>query len=224
MIRSPGAVLLLALIACVRPQQFGHDGVAGRGVAGGDVTVYELSAAEVPLGDYGSILVHGMSLHLGRLDGRIQLERTGPFVPPVTLPGLSDVIVTDTARRALERAVPGLSFRPVVKARVVRIEWEGWDRAADEPAEYPSSGEPEDYILEHPHDDALAEKLGPLWEVVPAVVPTIQLEGGRINDAAYDGQDLVRANALAGHNFVSPRLMKALAAVGEGWIAFRPVR
>ena len=36
-----------------------------------------------PWSDYGSILVHGMSGHLARSAGRIQSERTGPFIPPL---------------------------------------------------------------------------------------------------------------------------------------------
>lgn len=135
--------------------------------------MYVLDKTEAPWGDYGDILVHGMSLHLGRAAGRIQLERTGPFMPPVTLPGVGDVIVTDAVRQALEREVPGLVFRPVVKARIVRIDWHTWDRTVEEPPEYPSTGDPEDYLLERPHDPALADQVGPLWELVPAVVPSI---------------------------------------------------
>ena len=38
-------------------------------------------------GDYGSILIKGMSRHLPRRDNLIQVERTGPFIPSITLPG-----------------------------------------------------------------------------------------------------------------------------------------
>jgi hypothetical protein len=117
-------------------------------------------------GDYGDILMHGMALHLDRTsDGRLQLERTGPFIPPVSFPG--GLVVTDAFRHQLELSgLTGFGFRPVVLARIVRLEWEKWDRTVPEPAEYPESGEPEDYILERPHDPALARGLGPLWEVV----------------------------------------------------------
>ena len=46
-------------------------------------------------GDYGSMLIGGMSGHLPRRDGLIQLERTGPFVPPMTFPGIGVVVVND---------------------------------------------------------------------------------------------------------------------------------
>jgi hypothetical protein len=54
--------------------------------------IYILREAGAPWGDYGNILVHGMSAHAGRsMDGRIRLERTGPFVPPITFPGIGDI-------------------------------------------------------------------------------------------------------------------------------------
>lgn len=181
--------------------------------------MYVLGKPESPWGDYGDILIHGMSMHLPRVEGRIQLERTGPFLPPITQPG--HVVLADAVRRSLEQAFPGLSFQTVIKTRIVRLDWHTWDRAADEPAEYPSTGEPEDYLLERPHDPDLAERLGPLWELVPSVVPAIQ-QGDRFNRAAYGGQDLVRATLDAGYQFVSPRLMEALSSHGAGWLSFRP--
>ena len=81
-----------------------------------------------PWGDYGAILVHGMSRHLPRLDGLIRLERTGPFIPPITLPGIGDVVVTHKFRAAIERTgLAGLSFAPVIKTRIVEFRWELWD-------------------------------------------------------------------------------------------------
>jgi hypothetical protein len=87
--------------------------------------------ADAPWGDQGDILVHGMSLRLGRREGSIQLERTGPFVPPISLPGMHDVIVSDPVRRALASSLPRLVFRPVVKARIVRLEWERWELVSE---------------------------------------------------------------------------------------------
>lgn len=182
--------------------------------------MYVLDKPESPWGDYGNILIHGMSGHLPRVEGRIQLERTGPFLPPITQPG--NVVVTDAVRRSLEQALSGLVFRTAIKTRIVRLHWHTWDRATEEPAEYPSTGEPEDYLWERPHDPDLAEQLGPLWELVPSLVPTIQ-KRGRFNRAAYGGQDLVRATLDAGFQFVSPRLMEALSRQGAEWLLFRSV-
>ncbi|MEX0718087.1 MAG: hypothetical protein WD066_15955 [Planctomycetaceae bacterium] len=89
-------------------------------------------------GDYYDMLLHGMSGHLGREGGLIQLERTGPFIPPVSLPGVGDLVVTDAFRKTLERsALAGLRFQPVIKKSIARLDWHTWDPEADEPAEYP---------------------------------------------------------------------------------------
>lgn len=59
------------------------------------MSVYILRQPEFPWGDYGAILVSGMTAHLGREDGLLQLERTGPFVPPLFMPGVGDIVVTE---------------------------------------------------------------------------------------------------------------------------------
>jgi hypothetical protein len=65
-----------------------------------------------------------MTAHQERIrDGLLQLERTGPFVPPVTLTGLEDLLVTDAFRSRLEHSpLAGTGFRPVQKTRIVRLE------------------------------------------------------------------------------------------------------
>ena len=129
---------------------------------------FGLQHPDSPWGDYSDILYQGMAMHLGRRDGLIQLERTGPFVPPITFPS-DGVVVTDAFRRDLEAAglAAGVRFLPVIKARIVRFDdWIHWDASADEPEFYPESGEPEDYILALDHDPEVAEAIGPLWELV----------------------------------------------------------
>ncbi|AKF06311.1 hypothetical protein [Sandaracinus amylolyticus] len=123
--------------------------------------------AVAPWGDYGAILVHGMTTHAPRrADGRIPLERTGPFVPPITYPG--NILVNDDVRGALERSgLSGLSFTPVHKTRIVWSSWETWDRTAEDPEEDPAHGEPEDYILAVPHDEELARSMRDLHAIVP---------------------------------------------------------
>src|SRR5262249_3726435 len=86
-----------------------------------------------PWGDYGNILVHGMSAHLGRQNNLIQLERTGPSIPPITFPGISDIVVTAKLRQRLESTdLKGLVFRQVIKKLIVWYPWEEWDRTTDD--------------------------------------------------------------------------------------------
>ena len=131
---------------------------------------YIVKRARAPWGDYGHILVHGMTGHLGRKGGEggpLQLERTGPFVPPITFPGIGDVIVTDEMKQLMEQAgFRGISFRAVEKAHITNVPWHEWDLTAADPAYYPDEGEPEGYILDRPHSAKLAESLGTIWEVV----------------------------------------------------------
>jgi hypothetical protein len=128
-------------------------------------------------GDYGSILIHGMTAHLPRKENRLQLERTGPFMPPISFPGVGDVIVTDEFRRELA-GLPfaHLEFCPTVKARIVEYHWEKWDRNAPDPEEYPETGEPEDYILSRPHSPKIADALGDVWQVVLPEGVTVEAE------------------------------------------------
>ncbi len=184
------------------------------------MTVFAVHKSRGPWGDYSDVLAHGMTAHLGRRDGLLQLERTGLFVPPVTLPGPGDLVVTDAARIELDHLIANLAFRPVSKARIVRLEWHLWDLGADEPAWYPESGEPEGYVLDRLHDPGLAWEIGPLWELCPEIVPAIQANGA-FAAAAYHGQPYVRAHEEGGVRFVSAALAEALRTVTDGSIALR---
>jgi hypothetical protein len=92
---------------------------------------YKLDRVTPPWGDYGDILLSGMTAHQPRTrTGLLRLERTGPFVPPITLAGLGDLLVTEEFRAGLEQSsLAGPGFRPVEKTRIVHLEWERWDQA-----------------------------------------------------------------------------------------------
>lgn len=157
-----------------------------------------------PWGDYGRILVHGMTTHLApNADGRLRLERCAPFMPAATFPGFS-LVVTQTMRRHIEVAeLRGVDFREVEKARIVALSWEQWDSAAPAPAEYPESGEPEDYVLGRPHDDALAEALGPLFQVLPS------------GTCLVDDQEIVRPPLPSAPSIRSPFAGELVPAKGR---------
>lgn len=126
---------------------------------------YRLRQVEAPWGECGRMLVSGMS-HRGD-DGTLEIERTGPFVPPIDPQWLGDIpVVTDAFRHLIEASgLRGARFRAVRKARIVRLDWSAWDRAAALPGQFPLEGVPENYILALDHDPELAEQMGPLWEV-----------------------------------------------------------
>ena len=141
------------------------------------------------------------------VNGNLSLERTGPYIPPVTLPGFGDVVLTDAARRLLETSgLTGFTFRPIEKKWIVDLPWHTWDLTAEEPAEYPDSGEPESYILNKPHSPALAMEMGDLWEVVVPINVVIVRPAGIVNSyrdlhidlTTWDGADLLRGTGYGG--------------------------
>jgi hypothetical protein len=179
-------------------------------------------------GDYGEILQHGMSTHLPRRDGKVALERTGPFIPPITLPFA--IVVTAEARVLLETSgLSGFSFLPVEKARVVEFHWEGWDLEALEPAEYPESGEPEDYILSRRHSPAAASALGDLWEIVVAPTVTIlrpssvvrSFKDLKLDTKTWNGEDLIKGNGY-GSILFSQRAMEWFGSQWMKYVQFDP--
>ena len=182
-------------------------------------------------GDYGDILVTGMTGHLGRKDSLLQLERTGPFVPPITFPS-SDLLVTARFRQCLEESKMGqYRFRRVNMTRIVEYAWHEWDRKSDEPEEYPD-GEPGDYILQRPHSEPLAASLEDIWELVPYDVATIEispeipewLEHYVIDDSTWNGDHLFFGQLPGGQKpFVTDVGRQFLMDQVPEWVTFNPV-
>lgn len=127
---------------------------------------FRIKNTEPPWGDYGSILISGMT-SLRSASGQLPYERVGPFMPPITIAGISNLIVSNDFKQQMEASsLLGLTFREVEKRRIVRLDWRWWDVTADEPKQYPAGSEPENYILGRKHDPDLADEMGMIWEVV----------------------------------------------------------
>ena len=103
----------------------------------------------------------------------MKLRRTGPFLPPISFPwGPSGtrVVVSDDVRKRIEsEGFEGISFREVVKEKIVRLDWHLWDLAAGKPQWYPENGEPQEY-LDGPHEPKTAGRMPNAWELLPPVV------------------------------------------------------
>ena len=179
-------------------------------------------------GDYGGILQHGMGAHLARRDGRMQLERTGPYIPPVSFPGLRGFVLTSAARLMIESSgLSGCLLQPVDKKLIVELHWEKWDLNAPEPASYPETGEPEEYVLGQPHSPEAAEQLGDLWEVV--IPPTVKVLRPRpivesykeltIDSATWNGAEIF-ASADVGYTFFTERAQTWFAGNFGEYVGF----
>jgi hypothetical protein len=182
--------------------------------------IFRLKNKPGPWGDYGSILINGMTRHLSREGDMLQLERTGPYIPSVTMPGIHDLVLTDLAKQTVSQLLPSLQFRPVEKVHIVYSNWHEWDCKSEEPLVYPDTGEPEDYILEQPHDPIVASELGDIWEVIADIVPGIQGDNLVFNKAQYAGQHFICADDFGGSGYISKELKSTLEYLNPEWITF----
>lgn len=189
-------------------------------------TMYRLRS-KAPWGDFGDILCSGFPE--GRdTDGRMLLQRVGPFVPPISFPGGMGWVVTDSVRQGLETsAFRGIEFREVVKHKIVRHNWHLWDRSSDlTPKQLPES-EPEDYILSGNHCAETAAELPALWELIPtsARLELLDLDVDHFavdgRTAAHAGSDFhpVRRTSL----FVTEAVRQLLLLLANEWIDFEAI-
>lgn len=196
---------------------------------------YRLTSPKVPWGDYGRILVHGISGARADDARSPELQRTGPFVPPISLPGLGCIVVTDSVRHELQASgLIGLAFIPVIKKTIVPIDWHDWDLLGDAPPLIPDDGEPESYLSEIEHSPELARRMPELWRPVVGLGATElrapesadRPDQGRrtyLRANSWNGADFFRANTTL-HNYVSPRARQWLLDRYPAWISFQPVQ
>jgi hypothetical protein len=64
-------------------------------------------------------------------------------IPPITLPGIGDIVLTDSAKSILQSSgLTGLTYTACgrEKVRIVDLAWENWDLSTPEPPERPKNG------------------------------------------------------------------------------------
>ncbi|MFO0798316.1 MAG: hypothetical protein U0804_12635 [Gemmataceae bacterium] len=189
----------------------------------GNPRYFYLSGPSHPWGDYYRVLADGYG---AIIDGVCRVQRTGPFIPPVTFPHA--MVVTDALRADLEAsALTGVTFVPVVKQKVVASDWHEWNLKAPNPREYPEEAEPSNYIDRGEHSPAAAEALGTLWAVdvlrVARVTRSEPVDHTHrhlhLNVESAQGLDFVRSPDV-GFLFVSERAKAWLEARVGRWVAF----
>jgi len=90
--------------------------------------LYELESQGAGWWDWEVEIIHGIAAHLPEVNGKIQLERTGPYIPTFTMPLGSPLIVTEEGMQKMADAnFPNLTFELVDYANIVALDWETWD-------------------------------------------------------------------------------------------------
>jgi hypothetical protein len=171
-------------------------------------------------GDYGTVLAHGMvgeplaepTLELDR-EAQIELERVGPYIPSLTLPSMLNVVVTDRLRKEIEDLrLAQVSFRLVIKDKIVSIPWHTWDRSKMLPTELlPPSMEPEDFIFKGVHSQSVSDEIGDLWQVV---MP-------RVNVARAQEYSWCRIEGKF-WTYIDERVLELLNREAAGWFKAQP--
>jgi hypothetical protein len=142
---------------------------------------YILENKEMPWGDYGDILFKGFlnTFFFKKVKGKYtsenvmvdldfpELERTGPYIPEVYIPGGYDtsLVVVDKVKTIVEKSnLKGINnFKKVIKRKIVDINWTEWDMESKKPLFYPKGNEPENYIFKNKHDEKISEMMPEVW-------------------------------------------------------------
>lgn len=182
--------------------------------------IYRLVQAELPWGDYGDILAHGMASPTSAGDA-LELERTGPFIPPISIPSWDYVVVTASLLAKLqESGLTGFDVCPVIKKKVTKVDWRAWEPYGSEEMKYPAGNEPENYIVRRKHSPEAASALGELWYL--RFQSGIRLGPNRyLNGPTWTGQDFFVVEGERGTpNLVSEAAKDWLIKVVPEWVEF----
>jgi hypothetical protein len=182
---------------------------------------YRLERPEPPWGDYGDILFHGMASR--SKDGELELERTGPYVPPISQPRGFVVVTAEFLGRLHESGLKGFEVEPVAKKRIASVDWREWEPFGSKEMKYPAGNEPENYILRRKHSPEAADALGELYELRFQKGIQVSRDGGyHLVASSWDGSDFVVAkDERPIYHYVSQQARDWLSHNAPEWVAFR---
>lgn len=104
---------------------------------------------------------------------------------------------------------------------MVNIDWSSWDRQSDEPEEYPPGDEPEDYILNGEHDEALAQSVGRLWLIDRQIIGYMSV--GKVIVPENSSVDDFLKTVDTGYTIVSRAVKEWIEEHCGEWLEFLPV-
>ena len=161
-----------------------------------------------------------------RCDETLELERTGPYVPPISQPW-DFVVVTDAFLPTLQTSgLSGFDIRRVVKKKVTKVDWRAWKPYGTEEMKYPAGSEPENYIERRKHSPAVADAIGDLWWIQFRPGITCRRDGGyHLIGATWSGADFfVNNDERPYSNYVSQRAREWLEETVPEWVSFKEER
>jgi hypothetical protein len=181
-------------------------------------------------GDFGDILIGGTGQREQGKEGRFLLERTGPFMPPISFTVQGCVIVTTNFRNKLSERFEELIYRPVTKKKVVEIHWEEWGRHWP-PQEWPPGQYVSDYIHKGKHSPRAAKALGKLWEIVlPFDVKGAAHDLGQpghyrytVDLTTWNGERFFRLHPFDSQIVVTDEVARWLRGQVPEWVSFKQI-
>lgn len=188
--------------------------------------VYRLRRPDLPWGDYGDVLAHGFA-ELSQNGSQLELQRTGPFIPPFSQPSWLYVVVTETLLSDMKNAgLTGFTTIPVVVTKSPKIDWQQWEPYGKQEMKYPAGGEPENYILRRKHSPAASAGFGNLSALLfqPAI-DFVYGQHAHVVAASWAGTDFFVARGERPiYNYVSERGRDWLNEHVGSWVAFEEER
>jgi hypothetical protein len=188
--------------------------------------VYRLRRPDLPWGDYGDVLAHGFA-NLSEDGSKLELQRTGPFVPPITQPSWSYVVVTESFLLQLKGSgLTGYTTIPVVVTKSPKIDWRQWEPYGEKEMKYPSGGEPENYIERRKHSPEASSGFESLTALL--FQPAIDFVYGKdahVVASSWAGTDFFVARTdHPDYNYVSQRGRDWLMEHASEWVSFAEER
>ena len=91
------------------------------------------------------------------------------------------LIVKEEVLRLIESVnLTGITVKPIIKEKIVKLNWETWDLSKPEPQIYPSGDmDAEEYITRRKHNETTAEQMGNLYALIPQKDGLLYCEGVR---------------------------------------------
>lgn len=126
----------------------------------------------MPWGSYGETLWQGIYVYDKHTNSHM-VFRTGAFCPSIYRSQFNRespvlIVKENVLQYIIDANLKGFTHQPVVKEKIVKLDWENWDMTAPEPEIYPSGSiDAEEYFTRRKHNEAIAAQIGNLYALIP---------------------------------------------------------